>query len=159
MTDLSDPRLEVAALRVRIAELEAMVQRLFEIVGNEAVARVMRQEIRREREGDRDYAAIMELASYLGQGRPATIVRRMEALFSRNCPVPDGAEQPFEHLRARYPGGPSEATIRRAFAKFSNRCEKLPATENCAITNPEHERIESWAHPFTQSRKPISAKC
>jgi hypothetical protein len=133
----SDLRLELAAQRVRIAELEAKVQRLVEIVGSNAGARAMREEVRREREIDGRYSAIRAIASQLGTGTTETLALRIERIYSRELPPPSGAHEHIARLRQTYGnGGPSRRTIRRALTGLPNQCVNATAAENEPINHP-----------------------
>lgn len=127
-------RLEQARQRVRIAELEAKVARLVQIISSTAAARAMREEVRRGKAIDRKYAAIATLASCLGVGCIETLAARIERVFAGQRPIPEGTETAVEFLRREYSrGGPSRQTIRRALTELPNQCVNASAAENAGI--------------------------
>lgn len=138
-----DHDLELAECRVRIAELEStvaaihgMVGRLVEHITRDSVARVMRQEEQREREAERRRRHINALVGALGPGCIETVAARIERVFAGERGVPDGAAKAVDYLRNAYGvGGPSRATIRRAFSKLSNECANGASPENQGHTN------------------------
>lgn len=124
----NDLRLQLAAQRVRIADLEAELARMVatldqvvETLSSESVINVIRQERRHRREKNHHYQAITELRRCLGTATIPATITGIEKVFAGARAVPVGAEHSVETLRQKYGrAGPSEPTIRRALSEFSN---------------------------------------
>ena len=125
---ITDLRLEFAALRVRVAEMEerntrmeAMLERVIEALSSESVINAIRQERRHRQEKDYHYRAIADLQRCLGTATIPATITAIERVFTGARAIPPGAEVYVAALRVKYGNaGPGESTIRRALPKFSN---------------------------------------
>ena len=108
-------RLEVAALRTRVAELEATVQRVVDVVLSSAAAKAQRIERRREVEMTGRYELIRELIALLPGGGIARKCRLVARIFEGRADMPNGADGLVAQLQAIYgSSGPTRRTIYRA---------------------------------------------
>ena len=128
----ADLRVRVAALEARLERAEGVLERVVNLVGQSVAARALRLAHRHDREKAGRYDDIREVAQYVEPDNTEATARRIRRLFKPGAVLPEGAAGVVARLRYSYPNGPSKPTIRRALSMLSACCENGGAPEQWA---------------------------